>query len=108
MDAIGSFVVAASAPLDIKVWRVDTQPASKPGGEAVTSLSVVRELSIMSVGQPLRVRLLTSLISGNQKTGTLSMRRRFNSREEIKAAILLAVQFCRYEGIAEWALGRGR
>ena len=61
MDAIGSFVVAASAPLDIKVWRVDTQPASKLGGEAVTLLTVVRELSIMSVGQPLRVRLLVSL-----------------------------------------------
>ena len=60
MDAIGSFVVAASAPLDIKVWRVDTQPASKLGGEANTSLSIVRELSIMSVGQPLRVRFFIS------------------------------------------------
>ena len=107
MDAIGSFVVAASAPLDIKVWRVDTQPASKVGGEAVTSLSVVRELSIMSVGQPLRVRLLISLPSGTGKTGDLSLRRSLDSREEIKAAILLAVQFCRHEGIAGWALGRG-
>ena len=55
MDAIGSFVVAASAPLDIRVWRVDTQPASKLNGDATTTLTLVRELSIMSVGQPLRV-----------------------------------------------------
>ena len=56
MDAIGSFVVAASAPLDIRVWRVDTQPASKLTSNATTTLTLVRELSIMSVGQPLRVR----------------------------------------------------
>ena len=55
MDAIGSFVVAASAPLDIRVWRVDTQAASKLTGDATTTLTLVRELSIMSVGQPLRV-----------------------------------------------------
>ena len=48
-------MVAASAPLDIRVWRVDTQPASKLNGDATTTLTLVRELSIMSVGQPLRV-----------------------------------------------------
>lgn len=58
MDAIGCFVVAASAPLDIKVWKVDSRPASELGGEATTTLTLVRELSIMSVGQPLRVRSL--------------------------------------------------
>ena len=52
-------MVAASAPLDIKVWRVDTQPASKLNGEATTTLTLVRELSIMSVGQPLRVGSLS-------------------------------------------------
>ena len=55
MDAIGSYVVAASAPLDIRVWRVDTLPASKLSGEPRTVLTLIRELSIMSVGQPLRV-----------------------------------------------------
>ncbi len=63
MDAIGSFVVAASAPLDIRMWRVDTQPASKLTGKATTVLTLVRELSIMSVGQPLRVRIILASVT---------------------------------------------
>lgn len=55
MDAIGSFVVAASAPLDIRVWRVDMQPVTKLNSRATATLTLIRELSIMSVGQPLRV-----------------------------------------------------
>lgn len=55
MDASGSHVVAAYAPLDIKVWRIDLAGTIMPSGKPSARITVVRELSIMSVGQPLRV-----------------------------------------------------
>lgn len=56
MDACGSYLVAASAPLDICVWRVDLAPGGGAGaGAPAAAAVVVRELSILSVGQPLQV-----------------------------------------------------
>ena len=57
MDSCGHYVVAASAPLDIRMWRVDLPIVSKPSSKPTAVITTVRELSIMSVGQPLRVRL---------------------------------------------------
>ena len=58
MDACGSFIVAASAPLEVRVLRVHVHGgAPNMAGRPSATISVVRELSIMSVGQPLRVRL---------------------------------------------------
>ena len=56
MDACGSYMVAASAPLEICVWRVDLAAAPGPGGAVSAAAVVVRELSILSVGQPLQAR----------------------------------------------------
>jgi hypothetical protein len=56
MDACGSFVVAASAPLEVRVLRVQLGGPLSLAGRPTAAISVVRELSIMSVGQPLRVR----------------------------------------------------
>ncbi len=56
MDACGSYMVAASAPLEVCVWRVDLAAAPGPGGAVSAAAVVVRELSILSVGQPLQAR----------------------------------------------------
>lgn len=58
MDACGSHVVAAYAPLDIKVWRIDVAGIFTASGKPSAKMTIVRELSIMSVGQPLRVSIL--------------------------------------------------
>jgi hypothetical protein len=55
MDACGNYVVAASAPLEIRVWRVIIAGATALVGKPTATFTVVRELSIMTVGQPLRV-----------------------------------------------------
>ena len=67
MDACGSYMVAASAPLEICVWRVDLAAAPGPGGAVSAAAVIVRELSILSVGQPLQARPgagLTRRVSG--------------------------------------------
>ncbi len=61
MDTCGSYIVAASAPLDICVWRVDLAPGGGRGGAPSAAATVVRELSILSVGLPLQVCLYPTL-----------------------------------------------
>ena len=53
LDVLGTFVVVASEPLDIQVLRVDLTGKLTPLGTPRASFTVVRKLSIMSVGQPL-------------------------------------------------------
>ena len=54
VDVLGAWVVVASAPLDIRVLRVDLTGDLTPLGTPTASFTVICELSIMSVGQPLR------------------------------------------------------
>lgn len=61
MDACGCYVVAASAPLEVRVLRVQLLGAAGLAGRPSARITVVRELSIMSVGQPLRVRALAHI-----------------------------------------------
>lgn len=55
MDACGNFVVAASDPLEIRVWRISIAGVKTLEGKPSATFTIIRELSIMTVGQPLRV-----------------------------------------------------
>ncbi|KAK9828450.1 hypothetical protein WJX72_000056 [[Myrmecia] bisecta] len=54
MDCIGNHLVVASAPLEVCVLRVDIQGSLVPLATPNATLTIIRELSIMSVGQPLK------------------------------------------------------
>lgn len=54
MDVCGVHLVVASAPLDITVFRVDLTGALTPLGAPAATFTIVRQLSIMSPGQPLQ------------------------------------------------------
>lgn len=59
MDALGSYVLVAFAPLELTLLHVVMTGALSPTGKPAARVKVVRELSIMSVGQPITVRQLT-------------------------------------------------
>ena len=63
MDAVGNFVVIASGSLEIVVMRVDVIGSMAPNGNPSAKLSAVRELSIMSMGAPIQVRILLAVIA---------------------------------------------
>lgn len=56
MDSLGYHIVVVLPPLDIRLLRVELLPTAGPKQSAVAQLTVVRELSIMSVGSQLTVR----------------------------------------------------
>jgi hypothetical protein len=56
-DGQQSWLVIISAPLEVKLLRVDLQGALTPLSTPKASLAVVRELSILShAGQPVKVK----------------------------------------------------
>lgn len=55
MDALGSYILVAFAPLELTLLRVAMTGALSPNGATTAKIYVVRELSIMSVGQPITV-----------------------------------------------------
>lgn len=56
MDALGQHIVLATAPLEITLMRVALHGSLTAAGNPMAHLTVVRELSILSIGTPLRVR----------------------------------------------------
>jgi hypothetical protein len=58
MDSLGYHIVVVLPPLDIRLLRVELLPTAGPKQSAVAQLTVVRELSIMSVGSQLTVRIM--------------------------------------------------
>ena len=56
LDALGSYVLVAFAPLELTLLRVVMTGALSPTGTPTAKIHAVRELSIMSVGQPITVR----------------------------------------------------
>ena len=56
MDALGQHIVLAMAPLEISLMRVALHGSVTAAGNPIAHLTVVRELSILSIGTPLRVR----------------------------------------------------
>ena len=56
MDALGQHIVLATAPLEISLLRVALHGSLTATGNPIAHLTVVRELSILSIGTPLRVR----------------------------------------------------
>ena len=55
LDALGSYVLVAFAPLELTLLRVAMTGALSPNGAPTATIHIVRELSIMSVGQPITV-----------------------------------------------------
>lgn len=55
MDAIGDYLLLAYAPLEVMVIRVNVLGPLTPSGNPTAKLTIVRELSIMSLGQQLKV-----------------------------------------------------
>ena len=55
LDALGSYILVAYAPLELTLLRVAMAGPLSPTGASTARVSVVRELSIMSVGQPITV-----------------------------------------------------
>ncbi|KAL3150452.1 hypothetical protein ABBQ32_000282 [Trebouxia sp. C0010 RCD-2024] len=53
LDALGTYILVAFAPLELTLLRVAMTGALTPNGASTAKISVVRELSIMSVGQPI-------------------------------------------------------
>ncbi len=58
MDALDQHIVLATAPLEISLMRVALHGSLTAAGNPMAHVTVVRELSILSVGTPLRVRTL--------------------------------------------------
>ena len=56
MDALDQHIVLAMAPLEISLMRVALHGSLTAAGNPMAHVTVVRELSILSVGTPLRVR----------------------------------------------------
>ena len=56
LDAVGSYILVAYAPLELTLLRVAMIGALSPNAASSAKIHVVRELSIMSVGQPITVR----------------------------------------------------
>jgi hypothetical protein len=63
MDSLDYHIVVCLPPLDIRLLRVELQPAAAPKQSAVAQLTIMRELSIMSVGSPLAVRSVQAAVS---------------------------------------------
>eukprot|EP00891_Asterochloris_glomerata_P001441 jgi/Astpho2/1441/e_gw1.00025.4.1_t len=55
MDALGNFIQIAYAPLDVSVLRIDLSGQLTPLGTPTATVTVVRELSIMTSAQPVVV-----------------------------------------------------
>ena len=55
MDALGNFIQIAYAPLDVSVLRIDLSGQLTPMGTPSATVTVVRELSIMTSAQPVVV-----------------------------------------------------
>ena len=55
MDALGNFIQIAYAPLDVSVLRIDLSGQLTPMGTPTATVTVVRELSIMTSAQPVVV-----------------------------------------------------
>ncbi|KAL0029799.1 hypothetical protein WJX77_000735 [Trebouxia sp. C0004] len=53
LDALGSYVLVAFAPLELTLLQVVMTGALSPTGTPTAKIHAVRELSIMSVGQPI-------------------------------------------------------
>ncbi|KAL0053131.1 hypothetical protein WJX82_001373 [Trebouxia sp. C0006] len=53
LDALGSYVLVAFAPLELTLLHVVMTGALSPTGTPTAKIHAVRELSIMSVGQPI-------------------------------------------------------
>ena len=60
LDALGSYVLVAFAPLELTLLHVVMTGALSPTGAPTAKIHAVRELSIMSVGQPVTVREFVS------------------------------------------------
>ena len=71
MDALGQHIVLATAPLEISLMRVALHGSLTATGNPIAHLTVVRELSILSIGTPLRVR--PSLCTDSLASQTLPM-----------------------------------
>ena len=61
MDALGNFIQIAYAPLDVSVLRIDLSGQLTPMGTPSATVTVVRELSIMTSAQPVVVSHVTPL-----------------------------------------------
>ena len=61
LDALGSYVLVAFAPLELNLLHVTFTGALSPTGKPIARIKVVRELSIMTVGQPITVSCLSAL-----------------------------------------------
>ena len=57
LDALGNYVLIAFAPLELTLLHVVVSPASGPNKTPTASFHTVRQLSIMSVGQPITVSI---------------------------------------------------
>ena len=60
LDALGSYVLVAFAPLELTLLHVVMTGAMSPTGAPTAKIHAVRELSIMSVGQPITVKHVTN------------------------------------------------
>lgn len=71
MDALGNFIQIAYAPLDVSVLRIDLSGQLTPLGTPTATVTVVRELSIMTSAQPVVDIALVEPRAGPLGTDTL-------------------------------------
>lgn len=55
LDCLGNYILIAFAPLELTLLHVVVSPASGPNKSPTAKFHTVRQLSIMSVGQPIMV-----------------------------------------------------
>ena len=67
LDALGSYVLVAFAPLELTLMHVAMTGALSPNSKPTAKIQVVRELSIMSVGQPITVQRLLILSTASPR-----------------------------------------
>ena len=64
VDAVGNYLLLACAPLDLTLLHVQLTGPLSPAAQPRATLTVARELSILSVGRPLRDIALVAPLHG--------------------------------------------
>ena len=70
LDSLGNYILIAFAPLELTLLHVVVTPASGPNKTPTANFHTVRQLSIMSVGQPITVRTFTVPLTAISSTQT--------------------------------------
>ncbi len=100
MDALGNFIQIAYAPLDVSVLRIDLSGQLTPLGTPTATVTVVRELSIMtsaqpvvvSRGAPMHAQALSTILPAGQADVALSNELQVHAAACLQAC--LAVHGC--------------